>query len=126
MNTREKGRVAETLAANWLERRGFHVKARNYLRKWGELDIVAEKDGIRHFIEVKSISRAISTISRDSHVPEENVHAFKLRQIRKMIQTYYLEQGITRETPFHFHVICVYMDFSTRKARIKWLKDVIL
>ena len=53
---RKIGDVGEGLTAKFLEERGYKIVERNYLKKWGEIDIVAQnKEGL-HFIEVKSIS----------------------------------------------------------------------
>lgn len=50
------GILGEKIACNFLERKGFMVIERNYLRKWGEIDVIAQKSNILHFIEVKSVS----------------------------------------------------------------------
>ncbi|GHV09117.1 UPF0102 protein [Campylobacterota bacterium] len=52
--SREKGFAAETSAADWLATQGFEIVDRNFVEKIGELDIVARKDGVIHFVEVKS------------------------------------------------------------------------
>lgn len=119
----QKGILGEDIAANFLVKNGFTILARNYAKKWGELDIVASKTGTLNFIEVKSVSKNI----KDSvYKPEDNVNAFKIKQIRRMISTYMDEMGRGLDEDFRFHVICVYMDFTTRKASIRWIKDVIL
>lgn len=51
------GQLAETQAAGYLEERGFTILARNYRTRWSELDIVAEKNGRVHFVEVKFRAR---------------------------------------------------------------------
>ncbi len=49
------GDKSETLATEFLEQEGFTILERNYFaRKLGEIDIVAKRDDIVHFIEVKS------------------------------------------------------------------------
>jgi len=49
------GNDAEELATRFLEEAGYRIVERNYYaRKLGEIDIIAYKDGIWHFIEVKS------------------------------------------------------------------------
>ncbi len=130
MNSKQKGALGELLAAKFLKNQGYRVISRNYRRTWGELDLVLQKDEILHFAEVKSVSRSISATKNKfhglTHEPEENIHAFKLRQIAKMIKTYMAEQGITRETSFQFHVICVYIDIPQHAFWIKWLKNIIL
>lgn len=48
------GNHGESLVAKHLEQDGFVICARNYTRRGGEIDIVAEKKGVRAFIEVKT------------------------------------------------------------------------
>ena len=50
----EIGQWGETVAADYLETHGFSVMARNARTPHGEIDIVAEKDGITVFVEVKT------------------------------------------------------------------------
>jgi putative endonuclease len=53
MNTTESGRRAETAAGTYLEMRGYNVIEKNFRRPHCEIDIVAEKDKVVHFVEVK-------------------------------------------------------------------------
>jgi putative endonuclease len=48
------GKAGEQMAVEWLEQRGFELIARNWKFARYELDIVACRSGILHFIEVKS------------------------------------------------------------------------
>ena len=49
------GDVGEDLATAFLEQEGFVIAERNYFaRKLGEIDIIAQKDDVLHFIEVKA------------------------------------------------------------------------
>ena len=50
------GDIGEHLAAKYLISRHFVIKEKNYRKKWGELDIIAEKDGMLRFVEVKSVA----------------------------------------------------------------------
>jgi putative endonuclease len=51
---RALGHAGEDAAADFLCRRGFDVAARNYRTPYGELDVVAAKDGAVVFAEVKT------------------------------------------------------------------------
>lgn len=62
--TQKTGRLGEELAGRFLMKRGYKIVDRNYRRPWGELDIVAEKKGKIHFVEVKSVSGHIDTSGR--------------------------------------------------------------
>ena len=55
-NKRLKGQTGEDIACTFLKENGFEVLDRNYSKKWGEIDIVAEYMGIVHFFEVKSVT----------------------------------------------------------------------
>ncbi len=48
------GRKGEDLAAAFLQRQGYGILARNYRRRYGEIDIVAEEGDTLVFVEVKT------------------------------------------------------------------------
>jgi Holliday junction resolvase-like predicted endonuclease len=93
------------------------------LRTFGELDIVAEKDGLLHFVEVKTVSR--ETSSKELLRPEENLHHRKLSRIKRAIESY-LSENNASDSEFEFHAILVYLDRGTREARIRMLKNLII
>ncbi len=51
---RELGNFGERVAAAHLEAKGYVIIARNYRRRDCEIDLVAQKDGIVAFVEVKT------------------------------------------------------------------------
>ena len=57
MSTTERGRVAEKLAANYLEQRGYDIAMRNWRSKYAEIDLVATKDSVVHIVEVRYRAR---------------------------------------------------------------------
>jgi len=68
------GDASEDLATAFLEQEGFIIVERNYFaRKLGEIDIIAQKDEVLHFIEVKS--------SRAEFEPVLNITPAKLRKV---------------------------------------------
>ena len=128
-HTRKTGNIGEDIGCTFLKNKGFRIIGRNYLKKWGELDIIAEKDKILHFFEVKSVvgkSFPIENNRAGSHRPEDNVHGLKAKRLRRIIETYLedTKRGLAAE--FQFHVLCVYMDMETRRAKVKWMKNLIL
>jgi putative endonuclease len=126
LNTRKKGDKGEDIACSFLLEKGFSILMRNYMKKWGELDIIAEKDEITHFFEVKSVIGTMAHNNNDVHKPEDNVDGWKAKHIRRMIETYFAETTNTIDFSFEFHVLSVYMDTNNRKASVKWIKNVIL
>jgi uncharacterized protein (TIGR00252 family) len=53
MTTAAAGRQAEAIAADFLERKGCTIVARNWRTRWCEIDVVAEREGVVYFCEVK-------------------------------------------------------------------------
>jgi putative endonuclease len=54
MNSRiKKGILAEQFVCDYLTNNGFTIIVRNYRKRYGEIDIIAKKDDLLSFIEVK-------------------------------------------------------------------------
>lgn len=51
---RGTGAMGEDYAAQWLQRHGFSIVARNYHSRYGEIDIIAEDGQYILFVEVKT------------------------------------------------------------------------
>lgn len=125
------GQIGEETAAKYLKSKGFEVVERNYWKKWGEIDIVARKDGIYHFVEVKTVTRKLSDritpgypVADDGYLAEENVHPWKLQRLSRAIQTYCLERRLPDEQEWQIDVVAIELDFSTRRARIRMIGDI--
>ena len=92
----ETGTIGESVATKWLENKGFFIIDRNYKRKWGELDIVAQKDEIIHFVEVKTVSRKSYGGKFEQEInnyrPEDNMHPWKIQRLRRALQTYLIQK----------------------------------
>lgn len=52
--SRQKGNLAEDMAAKFLTQKGFSILERNFYSRFGEIDIIAFKSEVIHFVEVKS------------------------------------------------------------------------
>ncbi len=52
--SRAKGNIAEDKACEFLLEKGFVLVERNFYSRFGEVDIIAFKEDVLHFIEVKS------------------------------------------------------------------------
>lgn len=52
--SRAKGNLAEDKACRFLDENGFSIVERNFYSRFGEIDIIAVKNEVLHFVEVKS------------------------------------------------------------------------
>ncbi len=52
--SRAKGNIAEEKACEVLLNHGYMIVERNFYSRFGELDVIATKDNVLHFVEVKS------------------------------------------------------------------------
>ena len=55
MNTKITGNAGEEKASQYLIQKGYSIIARNFRTKGGEVDIIAVKDNVVVFVEVKSL-----------------------------------------------------------------------
>ena len=89
--SREKGKRAEERICKYLTNLGFEIVDRNFTSKFGEIDIIAKKDGVIHFIEVKSGKNPVIN-------PIYNITSKKLSKIKKTLLFYLQKNKIT--SPF--------------------------
>ena len=54
MNLGKTGTEGEKRVANYLRKKGFSVVKRNFLSKYGEIDIIAQNEEYLIFVEVKT------------------------------------------------------------------------
>ena len=125
-DTKVLGRIGEEVASDFLVRKGFLILDRNYRRPWGEIDIIALKDGIVRFVEVKALATlSLPNVSRekDDYRPEEQVHEGKLRKIVRTAETYMNANRDSRE--YQIDVVGVYIDTENRRARCRLFEQVL-
>lgn len=87
MLTNEKGKIAERLAADFLKAKGYQILERNWrLGKVGEIDLVAKKEKLINFVEVKSLMSNSWEIS--NFKPEDHFSKRKYLKLIKLASFY--------------------------------------
>ena len=125
----EIGKIGEDIAEKWLVQKGFTIVERNYLRKWGEIDIVScETTGKIHFIEVKTVSYETRAyleyaVSCGTWRPEENVHKDKQQRLKRAIQTWLLDHKYAGEC--QIDIIAIRMVPREKYCKVMLLGNVI-
>lgn len=125
----EIGDIGEGIAARFLMKQDFVIKHRNYRKKWGEIDIVAQKGKDLRFVEVKTVSHpkqvGASQDGKGYFRPEENIHPYKLKRLHRAIETYLMEHNVPHETNWQLDAAIVYLDFITHKAKVDYIENII-
>ena len=121
------GMLGEKASALFLMKRGFTILSRNYRKKYGEIDIISDKNRIIHFIEVKTVSCEIDVsgiITKSSFRVEENVHTKKLHSIFTTIQVYLSEKKIPESREWQLDVHIVYLDVRNKRAKVDVISNI--
>ncbi len=80
MHTKARGNIAEEAAARYLRENGYRIIDRNVYNRFGEIDIIAIRDEVLHFIEVKSAT--------SYEVAVNNISPSKLQKLNRTIALY--------------------------------------
>ena len=78
----EMGEAGEKLAIEWLRKNDFEVLHHNWRHSYHEIDIIAKKNDLLHFIEVKT--RA----SEKAGYPEQSVTKAKFKNLQRAAEQY--------------------------------------
>jgi putative endonuclease len=88
-SSKKRGDSGEDIACGILASFGFLIITRNYYTRQGEIDIIAQRGSITHFIEVKT--------TYGEYNPAENFHRTKLKRFLKAVRVYCYKHRISDE-----------------------------
>ncbi len=97
----ELGKVGEEMATKYLVNIGYQILEKNFRFKRDEVDIIATKDGIIVFVEVKT--RTSNFLGE----PEESVSMAKQKRIIKVANHYLIENDLDNEGRFDIFGIII-------------------
>ena len=98
------GLEAETAVCRRLKADGFQILDRNWRRPWGELDIVASRGSVIHFVEVKASRRNIQGFG-----PALRADWRKMTKVRRTAQTWLAANRYSPDTEWQMDVASVIM-----------------
>lgn len=116
MTAQEAGRRGERIAGEHLLARGYRIHTRNYRVREGEIDIVAEKNGVIVFVEVKC--RKSARFSR----PGDAVTAAKQAKLRAAAALW-LSEHTGEEKPARFDVVEIVTGLLDKAPRIHHIEN---
>ncbi|MGM9662200.1 MAG: YraN family protein [Oscillospiraceae bacterium] len=117
MTARELGLFGEAETAEYLRRKGYTLLAHSYRCRFGEIDLIARKDGMLCFVEVKLRS------GLGHGLPREFVDARKQERLRRTAAWYLSEKEL--DCPARFDVAEVYIEGkdAPRVTRLHYIEN---
>jgi putative endonuclease len=121
------GTIGEKIAADFLVRKGFKILDKNYKNssgyRLGEIDIIAKDPVLGEIVFVEVKTRDYQKYGQT--LPEENITYSKLKKLQKIANAYLLKKK-WRDKPFRFDAISIWLDLTSKKAKIKHLPSIYL
>jgi putative endonuclease len=113
----ELGKQGEQMACDWLMAKGFEIVHRNWRHSHYEIDIIAKKNAMLHFIEVK-----IRNYTKFGQ-PEDSVTRRKFKHLQRAVDEYlYQHPG----NPWIQYGILAITMFRNKEPEFFLLEDVYL
>ncbi|NLK65144.1 MAG: YraN family protein [Tissierellia bacterium] len=103
MYNKNKGFEYERIAEEYLLHKGYRILEVNFSSKFGEIDIIAQKDDKLHFIEVKGRKNT------KYGYPREAVTFTKQKKLRSAAKYYFMLKG-KDDYPCQFDVIEIVLE----------------
>lgn len=98
MKAKEIGNIGEDMAVDFLSNINYEILDRNFLKPYGEIDIVAKDKDYIVFVEVKARKNT------NHGYPREFVNKNKIKKLQEVAQIYLIENNLLN-VPFRFDVI---------------------
>lgn len=99
----DKGKWGEELAAGYLRDQGYQIVFRNFYSKYGELDIVAKRNNLLVFVEVKTRTQ------NHYGTPAEAVDARKRRHMT-YAANFFVQRFGFQQVDLRFDVIEIHLN----------------
>ena len=115
---RELGKWGETQAKAYLEDRGFEVISQNVYTEYGEIDLIAKKEGQIHFVEVKTRS------STRFGTPEASITPNKIRHMIESAEAF-LQDHPEYEGGWQIDVIAIQVPNLDELPVIRFFENAI-
>jgi len=110
VHSKAKGNVAEERGCEYLRHNGYRIIDRNVYNRFGEIDIIAFRDNVIHFVEVKSSTSYEQAVN--------NLSPSKLQKLGRTIQFYLQKKKLNSD-------YCIDALIVTDDG-IEWIENITL
>lgn len=120
-DTKHLGETGENMAEKYLLDHKYTIMERNYRNKIGEIDIIAKKNRVIVFIEVKTRN----SIHADYFLPEQSVNFRKQSKLRKLGEMYINQHNYPKDQEWQIDIISIILDKLSKEARINHIENAV-
>jgi putative endonuclease len=130
MNSKKLGTLGEKIAEKYLKNKGYQVLDKNYSINFssgpqrGEIDIVAKKDKIITFVEVKTLNEA-NREQFSGFSPEQKVNFWKQRKLIKTAKKWLMEKKLPLEARWQIDIIAIRLNLAKKTAKIRHFQNAV-
>ena len=119
MTNKITGKYGEEIAKNFLIKKGYKILEMNFhYSKQSEIDIIAQKNNIIHFVEVKTRTQKFFG------TPFEAINQTKLKQIYSCAM-YYLQNSKKKYKKYQIDAVGIVLN-QNEIAEIKFIENISL
>lgn len=115
------GALGETIAERHLIKEGYKIIAKNFRKKWGEIDLIAETKKEIIFVEVKTLIQ--KSLSSQNLKPEDQMTNLKIQHLQTSILHYLNKNKITKDYRVDLISINLYPRF--KKYQLRHYKNIL-
>jgi len=134
MDSKSLGKLGEDLAVKYLEGKGYEILERNFQMKVSnflksEIDIIAKKENIVHFVEVKTLRqglplRSARSVQGEPFNPEEKVDFEKKKKIIRAAETWLSKNKIPLDSQWQIDIIAIVIEEEFKKAKVSFFQNI--
>jgi putative endonuclease len=115
------GNFGERQATKLLRKKGYKILEQNFTANNAEIDIIASRDGITVFVEVKT--RSIKSLGQWETRPASSVTPEKQRKIIRASSEFMRTRRLSQR--MRYDVVEVYLENRKNKKRVKEIKHLL-
>jgi len=125
MYSKQLGNLGEKIAGDYLDKKGYKILDKNFKfeipgsPQKGEIDIIAKKDDIINFVEVKTLT------SDKIILPEDKVDFQKQRKLIKTAESWLMKKKIPLNKKWQIDVIAITINPNSNQAKLRHFKNAV-
>ena len=117
MNRRSLGKHGEEKAIEFLKEKGYEIIETNYLKRSGEIDIIAFDPKYREYVFVEVKTRQSTRFG----YPEEAVNKNKINKIEKTAESWLMEK---EKVDVEWRVDIISIELTDKKLQIRHIQNI--